>query len=181
MNLPQSKYEINHHQPPHDATITDNSNFLPKPSAVSSVRGSEFITYLLPKTCTNWSKNLHSCFSPLETEYQSSLWQQWIKWHESCSEYVDVSHERTKQDLLSALEEVSEIGPQPLYPGLTLFRRALVALAGHDLGDLDEDVFVLGAALQVRLDLLAPPYFQEGLCLTVAPGQLRAVSCPWCT
>lgn len=49
--------------------------------------------------------------------------------------------------LLSALEEVSEVGPQPLYPGLTLFRSAQVALVGHDLRDLDVDVSVLGAAL----------------------------------
>ncbi len=73
---------------------------------------------------------------------------------------------------------MSEIGPQPLYPGLTLFRSAQVALAGHDLRDLDENVFVLGAALQVLLDLLAPPYVQEGFGLPVAPGQLRAVSHP---
>lgn len=46
--------------------------FLPTPSAVSSARGSEFITYLLPNICTNWSKNLHSCFSPLETRNRIS-------------------------------------------------------------------------------------------------------------
>ncbi|KAG7222185.1 hypothetical protein INR49_016583, partial [Caranx melampygus] len=49
-----------------------------------------------------------------------------------------------------------------------------VALAGHDLRDLDEDMFVFGAALQVVLDLFAPPNVQESLGLTVAPGQLRA-------
>lgn len=42
---------------------------------------------------------------------------------------------------------MSEIGLQPLYPGLALLRRAWVALAGHDLRDLNVDVFVLGAAL----------------------------------
>lgn len=42
---------------------------------------------------------------------------------------------------------MSEVGPQPLYPGLTLFRSAQVALVGHDLRDLDVDVSVLGAAL----------------------------------
>ncbi len=89
-----------------------------------------------------------------------------------CAHYVE------QQDLLSAFQEVSEIGPQSLYPGLTLLGSAQVAVAGHDLGDLDEDVFVLGAALQVLLDLLAPPYGQEDLSLAVAPGQLGAVSHP---
>lgn len=83
-----------------------------------------------------------------------------------------------QQDSLPALEEVSEIGPQSLYSCLTLFGGAQVALAGHDLRDLDEDVFVLGAALQVLLDLLAPPDVQKGFGLPVTPGQLRAVSHP---
>ena len=65
---------------------------------------------------------------------------------------------------------MSEVGPEPLDPGLTLLRSAQVALAGHDLRDLDEDVFVLGAALQVLLDLLAPPNVKEGFGLPVAPG-----------
>lgn len=76
---------------------------------------------------------------------------------------------------------MSEIGPQPLYPGLTLLRSAQVALADHDLRDLDEDVFVLGAALQVLLNLLAPPNFQEDLGFPVTPGELRAVSQPLVT
>lgn len=45
-------------------------------------------------------------------------------------------------------------------------------MAGHDLRDLDEDVFVLGTALQVLLDLLTPPDVQQGLRLPVAPGHL---------
>lgn len=73
---------------------------------------------------------------------------------------------------------MSEIGPQPLYSGLTLFRRAQVALPRHDLGDLDEDVFVLRAAFQGLLDVLAPPYVQEDLGLPVAPGQLRTLRHP---
>lgn len=36
-------------------------------SGVSSVSESEFITYLVPNICTNCSKNLHSCLSPLKT------------------------------------------------------------------------------------------------------------------
>lgn len=73
---------------------------------------------------------------------------------------------------------MSEIGPQPLDPGLTLLRSAHVALTGHDLRDLDEDVSVLGAALQVLLDVLAAPHVQEGLGLSVAPRQLGALSHP---
>lgn len=41
------------------------------PSAASSSAGSAFFMYLLPNICTNWSKNLHSCFSPLEAKFQS--------------------------------------------------------------------------------------------------------------
>lgn len=51
-------------------------------------------------------------------------------------------------------------------------------MAGHGLRDLDEDMFVLGAAPQVLLDLLAPPDVQEDLSLSVTPGQLRSVSDP---
>lgn len=80
--------------------------------------------------------------------------------------------------LLPAFQEVPEIDPQPLHPGLALLGRARVALAGHHLGDLDEDVSVLGAALQVLLDLLAAPYVQQRLGLHVAPGQLGAVHAP---
>ena len=83
--------------------------------------------------------------------------------------------------LLSAFEEVSEVCPQPLYPGLTLFRSAQVALAGHDLRDLDVEVFVLSATLQVLLDVLAPPNIQEGLGLFVTPSQFSAVTNPLVT
>lgn len=73
---------------------------------------------------------------------------------------------------------MSEVGPQPLDPVLTLLRRAQVTLAGQGLRDLDEDVFVFGAALQVLLDVLAPPDVQEDLRLPVGPDKLRAVSRP---
>lgn len=54
---------------------------LPMTSAVLSVRPSTFVTYFVPNTCTNRSKNLHSCFSPLKTcrkifilEHSDHIW-----------------------------------------------------------------------------------------------------------
>lgn len=73
---------------------------------------------------------------------------------------------------------MSEIGLQPFYPVLTLLGSAQVALAGQGLRDLGVDVFVHGGAPQVLLDVLAPPYVQEGLGLHVAPDLLRAFTHP---
>lgn len=62
MNLPRynntkvhlSYLTVNHKDLSVDyAIMMDNSDFLPTPSADSSARGSEFITYLLPNMCTN--------------------------------------------------------------------------------------------------------------------------------
>lgn len=76
---------------------------------------------------------------------------------------------------------MSEIGPQPLDPVLTLLGGPQVTLAGHGLGDLGEDVLVLGGAPQALLDVLAPPDVQEDLGLPVAPRQLGAVGDPLVT
>lgn len=121
-------------------------------SGVSSVSESEFITYLVPKICTSCSKYLHSCLSPLSTGKKgiiiSSKKARWIR----VVQYI--------LRLLSSLQELSEVGPQPLHPGLTLFGGAEVALAGHDLRNLLIDAFVLVATLQILLDLSAPPNVQ---------------------
>ena len=46
----------------------------------------------------------------------------------------------------------------------------------HGLRDLSENVSVFGAALQILLDLVTPPDTEEDLGLTVAPGELGAIS-----
>lgn len=142
-------------------------------SGASSARDSEFITYLLPNICSIWSKNLHSCFSPLKKQHM-------IRSKTSCSNnnFTNMSGGPL---LLSSLQEMFEVGPQPLYPGLALLRRAQVALAAHRLRDLFVDVFVLGTALHVLLDLLAPPDVQQGLGLSVPPSQFGVVTHPLVT
>lgn len=136
---------------------------LPAPSSASSATGSELMTYLLPNSCTIWSKNLNSCLSPLETTGKSCWFVTSLK---NCLNTEDW------RNLPSPFQELSEISLQPLDPVLTLLRSAQETLAGHELRDLRVDLLVHRRALQHLLDVSAPPDVQKGLRLAVRPDLL---------
>lgn len=71
------------------AAAPGKSLVLPALSTASSAGESDFVMYLLPNTGTSCSKNLHSCFSPLQAQFQSLLWATWGE------QEVKAQHNRT--------------------------------------------------------------------------------------
>lgn len=78
------------------------------------------------------------------------------------------------------LEELPEVGLQPLDPVLALIGSSHVPLVNQHLSDLSVHQSVGGGALQTVLDILAAPYFQEGLGLAVTPDLLGILGRPLC-